>query len=92
MGYEITTSYERYRETYKTKDIKITLDEFPFGYILEIEGEEDSINKICDLLKLDREKSYPLSCDDVYVELCEKQNIKPKDHILFDDSEIPKIS
>lgn len=90
MGYEIATSYERYRETYKTKDVKITLDEFPFGHILEIEGGEKNINEICDFLKLNKEKSYALSCDDVYVELCKKRNIKPKDHILFDDFEMPK--
>jgi adenylate cyclase class IV len=92
MGYEITTSYERYRETHKTKDVKITLDEFPFGYILEIEGEEKHINGICNLLKLDKEKSYALSCDDVYVELCKKENIKPKDHILFDDPKMPQMN
>ncbi len=91
MGYEITTSYERYRETYKTKDAKITLDEFPFGYILEVEGEEDTINEICGFLNLNREKSYALSCDDAYVDLCEKKGIKPKDHILFDGPEMPKI-
>ncbi len=92
MGYEITTSYERYRETYKVNGTKITLDEFPFGYILEIEGEEKNINQICDFLKLNKRKSYALSCDDVYVELCEKNNIKPKDHILFEDSEMPRIN
>jgi len=91
MGYKITTSYERYRETYRTDNVKITLDEFPFGYILEIEGEEDDINKICDFLNLDKEKSYPLSCDDAYVELCQKNNIRPKDHILFDDPNMPYL-
>ena len=91
MGYEITTSYERYRETYKNEGIKITLDEFPFGYILEIEGEEKNINNICDLLKLNKEKSYALSCDDVYEDLCKKENIKPKKHILFDDLNMPKL-
>lgn len=91
MGYFITTSYERHRETFKANNLKITIDEFPFGYILEIEGEENDINKICNLLNLDIKKSYPLSCDDVYVELCEKNKIKPKDHILFNDFEMPHI-
>ena len=91
MGYEITTSYERYRETYLLNDIQITLDEFPFGYVLEIEGNELRINKICEILELDKNKSYPLSCDDVYVELCEKEKIKAKNHILFNDSEMPHI-
>jgi len=92
MGYYPITSYERYRETYLIRDIKITLDQFPFGYILEIEGEENKIKETCDLLGLDTKKSYPSSCDDVYVDLCKKKNLKPKDHILFDDSEMPKIN
>jgi len=92
MEYKITTSYERYRETYKTKDAKITLDEFPFGYILEIESDEKSINKICKALNLDKKDSYPLSCDDAYVDLCKEKNIEPKDHILFDDSEMPHLN
>jgi len=91
MGYEITTSYERYRETYLANNIKITFDEFPFGYILEIEGDESGINKMCKILNLDKNKSYPLSCDDIYAELCEKKGIKVKDHILFNDSEMPHI-
>lgn len=91
MGYEITNSYERYRETYKTKETKITLDEFPFGYVLEIEGDENDINEACGFLKLDMEKSYALSCDDAYADLCEKENKKPKNHILFDDADMPAI-
>lgn len=91
MGYVITTSYERYRETYRTLDAKITLDEFPFGYVLEIEGGERSIEGICKELGLAPSKSYPLSCDDAYVELCEKKGTKPKDHILFDDPEMPHL-
>lgn len=91
MGYEITTSYERYRETFKSPEIKITLDEFPFGHVLEIEGDEENIKKICDFLNLDIKESYPLSCDDVYVDLCKKKGIKPKNHILFNDLDMPKI-
>lgn len=91
MGYQITTSYERYREIYTVNNSKITLDEFPFGYILEIEGEEKEIKKISKLLNLKISNSYPLSCDDVYVDLCKREKITPKDHILFNDSEMPKL-
>lgn len=91
MGYQITTSYERYREIYNAKDTKITLDEFPFGYILEIEGSKENIKKMCRFLDLNIKDSYPLSCDDAYVDLCEKNKIKPKDHILFDDPEMPHL-
>jgi adenylate cyclase class IV len=91
MGYTATTSYERYRETYNTSDLKITLDKFPFGYVLEIEGPKKDINDTCVFLKLDAKNSYPLSCDDVYTDLCKKKNILPKNHILFGDSRMPQI-
>lgn len=90
MGYYLTTSYERYRETYQIGKTKITLDEFPFGYILEIEGERETIKKLCRLLQLKMKESYPLSCDDAYVELCRKNQKEPKPHILFDDPEMPQ--
>lgn len=93
MRFNPTTSYERYRETYKiNKDnTKITIDEFPFGYILEIEGSEKNIKYYNDKLGLDINNSYPLSCDDAYVELCKRDKLVPKDHILFNDAEMPKI-
>jgi len=93
MGFVPITSYERHRETYKTdeNDIKITIDEFPFGYILEIEGNEKNIKSYNNKLKLNIKDSYPLSCDDVYVELCQRYGVTPKDNILFDDSEMPQI-
>ena len=91
MGYRVVSSYERYRETYMADTSKITLDTFPFGYILEIEDGEVEISKLCDVLGLDKKNSYLLSCDDAYYDLCKKQGIKPKDHILFDDKEMPSI-
>lgn len=92
MNFIPTTSYERYRETYMTEDgTKITLDEFPFGYILEIEGSEENIKKYNGKLNLETKNSYPLSCDDAYVELCKQNNLVPKDHILFSDLEMPHI-
>lgn len=93
MGFVPLTSYERYRDTYMINEdhIKITLDKFPFGYILEIEGEEENIKKYCKKLDLNLDDSYPLSCDDAYVDLCKRDGIKPNDHILFNDPEMPQI-
>lgn len=90
MGYFYSDGYERYRETYKYQDIKITLDEFPFGYLLEIEGEEKDIISIMEILGLKMDDSYHLSCDDFYTLLCEKSDITPKKTILFDDPDMPK--
>lgn len=93
MGFVPLTSYERYRDTYMINEdhTKITMDRFPFGHILEIEGEEENIKKYCEKLNLNINDSYPLSCDDAYVDLCKNDGIKPNDHILFDDPEMPQI-
>lgn len=92
MNYIPISSYERFRETYWHGDsLKITLDEFPFGYILEIEGEKKEIKMFCKWLKLKQSQSYALSCDDVYVDLCKKEGITPKEYILFNDKAMPQI-
>jgi len=92
MNYVPVSSYERFRETYgHGNSLKITLDEFPFGYILEIEGEKREIQMFYKWLKLKQSQSYALSCDDAYVDLCKKAHIIPKDHILFSDKDMPQI-
>ena len=92
MNYVPVSSYERFRETYwHGNSLKITLDEFPFGYILEIEGEKREIQMFCKWLNLKQSQSYALSCDDAYTDLCKKAHIVPKDHILFSDKNMPQI-
>jgi len=91
MNYHPISSYERFRETYWHDSLKITLDEFPFGYILEIEGGEKEIEEFCKILNLKSSQSYPLSCDDAYVDLCKEKKTELKDHILFDDIKMPQI-
>jgi hypothetical protein len=89
------SSYERYRSQYSMEGLEITLDEFPYGVMLEVElngGSEDDLLDVVKNLGLSIENSYHLSCDDKYVELCENSGQKVKDDILFNDSEMPKIS
>lgn len=35
--------------------------------------------------------TYGKSCDDVYLELCNKKGVEAKRHILFDDIDMPKL-
>ncbi|MCC7160668.1 nucleoside monophosphate kinase [Candidatus Nomurabacteria bacterium] len=84
-------SYERMRKTFKNDEIQITIDEFPFGYIVEIEGDEEMVVKYDNILNMNNFVQYSLSCDDVYAELCKKKGVKPKTHILFGDRDMPKL-
>lgn len=90
MGYSRTSTYERFRETFIYNDIKITYDEFPYGVVLEIEGDKDALLDLETELNLTQKDRYALSCDDLYNELCEANGIKPKNDILFNDANMPK--
>lgn len=89
------SSYERYRSYYKNGDIDITLDEFPFALMLELEIAEDSkdgenqITNILSQLKLSPSLASSYSCDDMYRELCIKERKEPKSDILFSDPDMP---
>ena len=39
LGYGILFIYEKYRTTYEFKNTEVMLDELPFGFFVEIEGE-----------------------------------------------------
>ena len=84
-------SYERRRKMFSNKDVQFTIDEFPFGYIVEIEGDEDKVLEYEKLLDMGDLVQYGKSCDDLYAELCKKKNIEPKHHILFGDKDMPKL-
>lgn len=91
------SSYERYRSYYKDGDINITLDEFPFALMLELEiiGDsedgEDQIINILSRLKLSSSLASSYSCDDMYWELCIKESKEPKSDILFSNPDMPLL-
>ena len=89
-------SYERYRTIFVNDEVEISVDEYPFGIALEVENKSSSkdpnevVRKWVELLGLDINKSYRLSWDDKYSELCKSQNIKQYSHVTF-DLPMPKV-
>ena len=60
LGYVILFKYEKYRTTYATENAQIMLDELPFGFFVEIEGEtQGDIITLADRLQLNREAVIP---------------------------------
>lgn len=91
IGLNEKDSYERIRKSFSNDEIQLTIDEFPFGYIAELEGEEEMVLKYEKLLDMSNFVQYGASCDDVYTELCDKKSIKPKINILFNDKDMPNL-
>lgn len=63
LGYKLATVYEKHRKSWHLNDVEVVLDELPFGYYMEIEGEMAAITKAEKLLgvtKLEVEaRGYP---------------------------------
>lgn len=52
LGYTPQLIYEKRRETWHVGEVELVLDELPFGFFAEIEGEEEKINEAEGLLEL----------------------------------------
>lgn len=52
LGYRPTLVYEKRRTTWHVRQTEVVLDELPFGLFVEIEGEENDITEIENLLNL----------------------------------------
>ncbi len=90
MHFNVVESYERYRTTYSNDEVEIALDEYPFGIALEIENKSELLNpeeivlKYVKVLELDASKSFKLSWDDKYAELCKEQGFERYSVVTFD--------
>ncbi|MBK9155322.1 MAG: class IV adenylate cyclase [Chloracidobacterium sp.] len=63
LGYKLSIVYEKHRKTFHFLDVEVVLDELPFGYYMEIEGEVEEIEaaeKALDITALEPEpRGYP---------------------------------
>jgi len=63
LGFTPSLVYEKRRQTWKHSDTEIAIDELPFGWFMEIEGEEAAIERVEAELAIDglqaEEATYP---------------------------------
>ncbi len=87
IGFEKVSSYERIRDTFVKGGMKITIDSFPFGDYLEVEGELEDIKKFAEERGLDMNENITKSCDDIYYSIQTGKGKEVSDHILFEDKD-----
>ena len=56
LGYRRDQVYEKYRETFTLKSVKLCLDSMPYGNFLEIEGQKEDIRELA------RQLDMPWQC------------------------------
>jgi predicted adenylyl cyclase CyaB len=86
IGFYPVSSYERFRETYRYGDLTLTLDIFPLGIYLEIEGERKKITKIAQKLGFNLKNNLTESCDTLDDMERKKRKMPSVDHIVFKDN------
>ncbi len=85
MGFNLASSYERYQSLWVFNDSKITLDEYPFANVLEIEGDYNKIIKIVNRLELNIEKSLTDPIDTLFNKWRKKQGLPFTKFMHFKD-------
>ena len=72
LGYTPIFNYEKHRTVYKTKGLKISLDETSIGNFIELEGEREKIVKFADALGVSKKEFIKQD----YIQLIEKESAK----------------
>ena len=82
LGYTPAFRYEKVREKWLLNGVEICLDLLPFGMFAELEGEEENVFAVADLLELKE------SCTENYHTLNrnwrKSEGLTPDDNFIFD--------
>ncbi len=84
LGFAPVQVYEKYRETYRLKDVEIVVDELPFGNFVELEGTEASIKAAAARIGFDWERRV-LANYLALMELCRRTFDLPFADLTFDN-------
>ena len=76
-------SYEKIRVVYGTQNVEITLDIYPYGAWIEIEGDPKNIWEIAEKLGYSRKDAITQNADELYVEWNKKSGLKELWHVRF---------
>ena len=85
MDFTPSTSYERYRTEWKTGNVHVTLDEYPYSDFIEIEGPKDEIETIAKNFGFDISKGLTKPVDTLFQEWRKERGLDFKPHMRFND-------
>lgn len=85
MEFTPTTSYERYQTSWEINGVHVTLDEYPYADIIEIEGEKERIERLAKELGFDTRKGLTKPVDTLFQEWRKKRGLPFKPHMRFND-------
>ncbi len=89
LGYRVFGVYEKYRAMYDFEGTIVTLDELPYGYFVEIEGEApDAIAVVAQKLALNPQAAIPASYQGLFEKLKAFKNLSAKNLTFWEFEKI----
>lgn len=79
LGFFEFMKYEKRRENFRLRNLKISIDEMPIGMFLEIEGNEEDIRCTAQQLGLDWKQRIKRSYEEIFSDLKRQANISFRD-------------
>ncbi|MFZ3070609.1 MAG: class IV adenylate cyclase [Anaerolineaceae bacterium] len=84
LGYRVFMTYEKVRENFTLQDVQVSIDDMPYGYFAELEGQSArQIQAVADSLSLDWSRRINTSYLDLFQRLKERMGLK-FDDLSFD--------
>jgi len=83
LGFETSWVYEKKRTLYTLGKTEISIDRFPFGSFIEIEGDERGIEKVAEKLNLVIKKGITKTYLEVYEDFCKEKGIEPENIVFW---------
>jgi len=85
MEFHPKTSYERYQTKWEVDGVKVTLDEYPFADVIEIEGKKESIERLAQKLGFNPADGLTKPIDTLFQEWRKERGLPFKSHMRFND-------
>ncbi len=91
IGFSKELIMEKYRVNMELDGVDISIDELPFGFFIELEGEEDKIFELAKKLGFDLNKKIVVTYWDLF-EIYKRENNKEYlgENIVFENNHLPK--
>lgn len=92
LGYTVVVGYEKYRRTFQLGDVKVMLDELPFGNFIEIEASNNIlIEGMAQMLGLNMSKAVSTNYLGLWVKVRKNRGLDVRD-LTFENLENLEIT
>jgi adenylate cyclase, class 2 len=82
LGLRPSFRYEKFRTTFRLRDLHLDLDETPVGVILELEGQPKAIDRAAKALGFSPADYLSATYWDLYAADCRRRGVTPKNMLL----------